>query len=242
MQHLDRVHRRLMRSPLLLSSLLFILLALTAHAASKNQFLKHYTGTPYQDSHYQGGPQKIPGKVECAYYDLGREGVAYHDSDSKNNGSGKLNPADGAYLNQFRMDESVDISYTKFHDQIDNSPYDLVQPSENQLYVGWTEPGEWFNVTVEVARGGTYSADLLYTSNRGGTISLDVNGMPATPAISITSTFNASDPVAWRQWHHWNVMPGVVKLHLREGKNVLTVHVLTGGNMNLAYFDFKPLP
>ena len=52
------------------------------------------------------------------------------------------------------MDEGVDISYTKFHDQIDNSPYDLVQPLENQLYVGWTEPGEWFNLTVEVAQAG----------------------------------------------------------------------------------------
>jgi hypothetical protein len=222
--------------------LLFIFLALTAYAASKNQFLKHYKGTPYQDSHYQGGAQKIPGKIECAYYDRGGEGVAYHDSDSKNKGSGTLNPADGTYLNQFRMDEGVDISYTKFHDQIDNNPYDLVQPSQNQLYVGWTEPGEWFNVTVEVARTGTYSGDLLYTSNRGGTISLDVNGRPGTPAIAITSTFNASDPIAWRQWHHWNVMPAVVNLHLPAGKNVLTLHVLTEGNMNLAYFDFKPSP
>ena len=238
----DEVHGTPTRSFLVLSSLLFIFFALTAHAASKNQFLKHYKGTPYQDSRYQGGAQKIPGKIECAYYDRGGEGVAYHDSDSKNKGSGTLNPADGTYLNQFRMDEGVDISYTKFHDQIDDNPYDLVQPRENQLYVGWTEPGEWFNVTVEIARPGAYSADLLYTSNRGGTISLDVNGRPATPAIAITSTFNASDPIAWRQWHHWNVMPGVLKLHLQAGKNVVTVHVLTEGNMNLAYFDFKPLP
>ncbi len=219
-----------------------LIISTNSHALSRRHYLKNYKGTPYQDSHYQGGAQKIPGKVECAYYDRGGEGVAYHDADSRNKGSGTLNPADGTYLNQFRMDEGVDISYTKFHDQIDNSPYDLVQPPENQLYVGWTEPGEWFNLTVEVARTGTYNADLLYTSNRGGTISLDVNGRPATPAIAITSTFNASDPIAWRQWHHWNVMPGVVKLHLPAGKNVLTVHVLTEGNMNLASFDFKPLP
>jgi hypothetical protein len=47
-------------------------------------------------------------------------------------------------VNQFRMEEGVDISYTKFHAQIDSSPYNVVQPPENQLYVGWTEPGEWF--------------------------------------------------------------------------------------------------
>jgi hypothetical protein len=129
---------------------------------------KTYTGAPYRDGVYTGGAQKIPGRVECAYYDSGGEGVAYHDSDAKNNGSGGLNPADGSYLNQFRMDEGVDTSYTKFHDTIDNSPYDIVQPEENQLYVGWTEPGEWFNLTVDVAKAGVYRGDLLYTSNRGG--------------------------------------------------------------------------
>lgn len=219
--------------------LLFIVLSAASAAWSKSDFLQHYKGTPYHDVRYHDGPQKIPGRVECAYYDLGGEGVAYHDVDAKNNGSGALNPADGTYLNQFRMDEGVDISYTKFHDQIDNSPYDLVQPLENQLYVGWTEPGEWFNLTVEVAQAGMYSAALLFTSNRGGTISIDVNGESATPPLNIPSTFDAADPIAWRQWHHWNVVPELAKLKLPAGKSVLTVHILTEGNMNLAYFEFK---
>jgi hypothetical protein len=220
---------------------LFALVTASAICAAQTDYLKSYKGTPYEESRYHGGAQKIPGKVECAYYDRGGEGIAYHDSDSKNSGSGALNPADGTYLNQFRMNESVDISYTKFHDQIDNSPYDLVQPPENQLYVGWTEPGEWFNITVQTDHAGVYSADILYTSNRGGTISLDVNGKTATPPLTITSTFNASDPVPWRQWHHWNILSNLVTLRLPKGRSVLTVHILTGGNMNLAYFNFKPL-
>jgi hypothetical protein len=211
-------------------------------SASQKEFIRNYKGTPYQDARHQGRAQKIPGRVECSLYDRGGEGVAYHDVDAKNNGSGSLNPADGTYLNQFRMDEGVDISYTKFHDQIDDSPYSIVPPPENQLYVGWTEPGEWFNITVEVAHAGVYSGDLLYTSNRGGTISIDVNGKPSTGPLIITSTYDASDPIAWRQWHHWNILPAVVKLHLPRGKSVLTIHILTEGNMNLAYFDFKPSP
>jgi hypothetical protein len=115
----------------------------------------------------------------------------------------------------------------------------VVHPPENLLYVGWTEPGEWFKITVDVARAGLYSADLLYTSNRGGTISMDVDGKTGTGPLTIQSTFNAADPIAWRQWHHWNVAPGIVKLRLPKGKSVLTVHILSGGNMNLAYFDFK---
>lgn len=209
---------------------------------SQDSFLKNYKGIPFTDSRYHDGPQKIPGKVQCAYYDRGGEGIAYHDADARNNGSGALNPANGTYLNEFRMVEGVDTSYTKFHDQIDNSPYTLVQPPEDQLYVGWTEPGEWFNITVQAARAGDYSADLLYTSNRGGTISVDVNGKPATPPLTITTTFNAADPIAWRQWHHWNLALDLVRLHLAAGTNVLTIHIRTQGNMNLAYLDFKPSP
>jgi hypothetical protein len=202
--------------------------------------LKGYQGKPYHDSVYQGGPQQIPGRVQCAYYDLGGEGVAYHDSDTTNNGSGVLNPANGTYLNEFRMNEGVDTSYTKFHDGIDNSPYDLVLPPEGQLYVGWTVPGEWFNLTVMVEHAGVYTIDLLYTSNRGGTISLDGNGRSLVPEIKIVSTRNDQEPIAWRQWHHWNMLPHVAEVTLPKGKSVLTVHIVSEGNMNLAYFDFKP--
>jgi hypothetical protein len=93
---------------------------------------------------------------------------------------------------------------------------------------------------VQVAHAGVYQADLLYTSNRGGTISIDVNGKDATGPLTIASTFNNSDPIAWRQWHHWNIMSGAIAARLPAGKSVLTVHILTEGNMNLAYFDFKP--
>ena len=215
-----------------------LLLPAFAHA----QLPSSYKGTPFADDHYHDGAQRIPGKVFCAYYDVGGEGIAYHDSDAKNNGSGVLNPPDGNYLNEFRMREGVDISYTKYRDvnPIDNNPFNLFQPPQGLLYVGWTEPGEWFNITVDVAKEGEYVADLLYTSNRGGTISIDVDGKDVTGPLTITSTANANDPIAWRQWHHWNLAKDFVRLKLPAGKNLLTVRVLTEGNMNFAYFDFKP--
>ena len=74
-------------------------------------------------------------------------------------------------------------------------------------YVGWTEPGEWFNIIVDAAQAGTYAADFLYTSNRGGTISVDVNGREATGPLQVPTTYDSADPVAWRQWHHWNLAP-----------------------------------
>ncbi|MFY9725970.1 MAG: hypothetical protein WB579_11685 [Bryobacteraceae bacterium] len=232
--------RNLSRSGLRLP-VITALFTITAVGASNIDFLSHYKGTPYEDGRYHGGAQKIPGVVRCAYYDRGGSGVAYHDADAKNHGSGELNPANGTYLNEFRMGEGVDTSYTKFKrdPQIDDNPFEQVQPPANMLYVGWTEPGEWFNLTVEVAEAGDYTADLLYTSNRGGTISLDINGEAATGPLTIASTFNASDPLAWRQWHHWSIAPGIAKVRLQAGKSVLTVHILTEGNMNLATFAFR---
>jgi hypothetical protein len=216
-----------------------------ATAAFSQSFVSQYKGVAYHDSHYQSGPQKLPGRVLCAYYDLGGEGVAYHDTDPKNHGSGELNPADGTYLNEFRITEGVDTSYTKFDrkpDLIDDNPYDKIVPPRDLPYVGWTEPGEWFNIIVDATQAGTYAADFLYTSNRGGTISIDVNGKDATGPLQIVSTNDPTDPLAWRQWHHWNLASQLFKVGLSKGKNVLTVHIVTNGNMNLAYFDFKQVP
>ena len=226
-----------------LATLPLALIVVTAPLATAQNFLTTYKGAPYTDAHHPIGAQPIPGIVQCAYYDAGGEGVAYHDTDAVNHGSGELNPANGTYLNEFRMHEGVDTSYTKFHSPdipIDNNPYDLVTPPPDQLYVGWTVPGEWFNLTVTVAHAGRYTADLLYTSNRGGTISVDVNGVPSATPINIPSTANPAEPVAWRQWHHWNLLTNATTLNLPAGRNVLTVHILTEGQMNLATLNFKP--
>jgi hypothetical protein len=160
-------------------SVCFMVASILSPTAFSQSFASQYKGLPYHDTRYSGSPQTIPGKVLCAYYDLGGEGVAYHDTDAKNHGSGELNPADGTYLNEFRIHEGVDTSYTKFNrkpDPVDDNPFDKIVPPADLPYVGWTEPGEWFNVSVDVRHAGTYAADFLYTSNRGGTISVDVNG------------------------------------------------------------------
>ena len=222
-------------------SLCFLAASMLPAIAFSQSFLSRYRGLPYHDGRYQGAPQKIPGRVLCAYYDLGGEGVAYHDSDPQNHGSGGLNPADGTYLNEFRIHEGVDTLYTKFYrkpDPIDDNPFDKVVPPADLLYVGWTEAGEWFNITVDVTQAGTYAADFFYTSNRGGTISVDVNGKDGTGPLEIASTYDAADPLAWRQWHHWNLAAQLFRVRLSNGKNIITVHILTNGNMNLAYFNF----
>ena len=201
-----------------------------------------YKGKAYIDSVYISGPQMIPGKLQCEYYDSGGEGIAFHDTDSVNSGSGRLNPADGSYLNEFRINEAVDISYTKFRDPaIDNTIYNFVETEKDQLYVGWTEPGEWTKYTVNVQKTGTYKLGIMYTANQNGKISLSVNDEDKTGPLLITSTFVAADTVGWRQWHHWNYIDSLTTINLKEGIQTITVHTNETGQMNYDYVKFELL-
>lgn len=196
-------------------------------------FLEKYQGKPWKNT-----LQEIPGKVQCELYDLGGEGVAYHDYDSVNNGSGKLNPANGSVLNEFRMHEAVDISYTK-PKEIDNNGYNLVEPAMEQLYVGWTVPGEWLNYSVKIQQSGKYTVGMMYTASGNGGIQLLLDGKEITKELLVPTTRNDKEPVAWRQWHHWNRIDNMAVCELEKGVHVLTVKTVSNGNMNYDYLEFK---
>lgn len=194
-----------------------------------------YKGKPFADSLYKKGPQVIPGKVELAYYDLGGEGVAYHDTDKINNGSGKLNyeqncPASGKktpskYICHFRESEGVDISYTK--DIVDFSHPNLYEPPADQLYLGWQADGEWTNYTVDVKYAGKYKITALYGRNNNNS-SLWINNVKAA---DLTLPVNTGD------WHSWNKAVVGYITFTSTGLNLLTLHYNTGSN--LAYFEFE---
>jgi hypothetical protein len=190
-----------------------------------------------QPGPWKNKKQQIPGRIECEWYDEGGEGIAYHDDDAVNNGSGRLNPVNGTFLNEFRMQEGVDISYTKGRN-IDNTIYNKVPCDTGSLYVGWTKPGEWIRYTVQVAKSGIYEVSTQYTANGEGTISLQADREAETPPLLITSTHDDSDTIAWRQWHHWN-RSIIGKMYLKKGSHSLKLNILTNGNLNLDYLEFK---
>ncbi len=196
-------------------------------------------GQPFGDAIHPGVPQQIPGPVFFAYYDEGGEGVAYHDTGKANQGSGNLNPANGTYLHEFRRHEGVDTSYTKQVPDLESASNKIVPPL-SLLYVGWTEAGEWFKLTVQAAEAGPYTADLLYTAHNDAGISFAINDSPVAVPCTLTSTFDAADPIAWRQWHHWNTARDAVTLTLPKGISVIKVKVVSGGNINLATLAFRP--
>jgi hypothetical protein len=210
-----------------------------------------YLGVPYHDDRYKGGPQVIPGKLQNEYYDTldisdaqktagAEQDITYHDTDNKNSGSGDLN-GKGSYNTEFRISESPDISYTKFNNPgilIDDSPFTIVKPKPDSLYLGWIAPGEWVNYTVDVQTDGDYSLDILYTSKFGGHISFDSDGVDVTGPLAIPATANAADPVEWRKAHHWNKINSLGKFHLKKGRQVLTLHFIDKPVMNFDYMEF----
>jgi hypothetical protein len=111
-------------------------------------------------SPYSGSPAPIPGTIQAAGYDVGGEGVAYHDTTPGNSG--------GA----FRSD-GVDIEAS----------------SAGGYDVGWVTPGEWLNYTVAVAAGGSYTiAFSIAAYGQGGTFHLEMNGANVTGPLTIPDT------------------------------------------------------
>lgn len=195
------------------------------------QLPKTYKGTPFKDAEYRTGAQSIPGRVELAYYDLGGEGIAYHDTDLINNGSGKLNnepnhqrPGVPTYLVHFREKEGVDISFTK--DFADFNHPNKVDPKVNQLYLGWQEDGEWTNYTVDVKAPGTYKIITVY-GFQDNKSSLWLNGVKA---VDLVLPENTGDYHRWTQ-----ATVGEINFPT-AGPNLLTLYYNKGSN--LAYLDF----
>ena len=198
------------------------------------QIPKEYKGKPFKDKYYKKGAQQIPGRVELAYYDLGGEGVAYHDVTPENEGS-KLNhevhdygshwrPGVPAYIAFFRENEGVDISYTK--DWADFNHPNKVDPMVNQLYIGWESDGEWTNYTIQVNKAGKYRIITVY-GNQDNHSELWLNGSKACSLLLPENTGN---------WHYWTQATIGEIVFPKAGKNLLTLKYNKGSN--LAYLDF----
>lgn len=95
---------------------------------------------PLPRSYFTGQPMPIPGKIEAENFDIGEEGLTYHDTDSKN------------ITENYRPNEPVDIS-------------DL---GNNVIYVIDNFPGEWLEYTVNVAQKGDYTLTIPIAAYPGG--------------------------------------------------------------------------
>lgn len=137
-------------------------LVLMAAGASTNTPTRTNTPTAGQSAYPGGVPWAIPGTIQAENYDLGGEGVAYHDTDTANNGG------------QFRTD-SVDIESTS--------------DTGGGYNVGWTRTDEWIEYTVNVAAAGSYTLTERVASGAAtGQFRVEFNGVDKTGVISVPNT------------------------------------------------------
>lgn len=182
----------------------------------------------YSGKAYENKPQTIPGRVQAELYDSGGEGVAYHDADAVNNGSGKLNQG-STIVDRFRQDEGVDLSYTKTN--IDKT-LDGTQEKTGDLYLGWTAPGEWLNYTLDVQASGKYRIQAHLSSRTAvAQIALAFDGVEQASPIQLPTTGH---------WHTWRNVENLAEVNLEKGIHVMKLSVLKEGNFNLDYLDFVP--
>ncbi len=168
-------------------------------------------GTSSGSTPYSGTPTPIPGTIQFENYDLGGEGVAYHDADAANLG--------GAY----RTTEGVDIQTTG--------------DTGGGYNVGWTLAGEWMNYTVNVQTAGAYTMTARVASGgQGGTFHLTVDG-----AALAGSTLTVPNTGAWQTYTNLTAsvtLPqGQHILRFVEDTNGTTGWI---GNLNWLSFALAP--
>ena len=113
---------------------------------------------------------QIPGKIEAEEYDLGGEGLAYHEANMNGNqGTGT-----------FRDDE-VDI--------------EVCTDAGGGFNLGYTLTEEWLEYTVEVANTGNYDLDLrLAKDGDGGLFHIEMDDVDITGPIAVPNTGG------WQVW------------------------------------------
>jgi beta-glucosidase len=169
-----------------------------------------------QQPHPGPDPHPIPGKIEAEDYDVGGEGVAYHDTTLGNEGG------------EYRSDD-VDVQTTT--------------DGGDGYNVGWIEEGEWLEYTVDVAATGLYDIQTRVASAMDRTISetLPVIGtiswtVPLTRVLHVEfDGMDVSGPmifVATGGWHDWTSV-FARRIPMTEGQHVMRVAMDLGGfNVN----------
>jgi ELWxxDGT repeat protein len=121
-------------------------LRLISPATNQVFYIARPSGQPYwqlrtlqlqsspQEGPFGGTPWPVPGLIQAVNFDVGGEGVAYHDTTTDNEGG------------QYRPTEGVDI--------------EVCNDTNGGFCVFQTRPGEWLNYTIQAAATGMYQLDV----------------------------------------------------------------------------------
>jgi Carbohydrate binding module (family 6) len=185
-----------------------------------------YTGLPYG-----GVVQTIPGKIEMERYDLGGEGVAYHDGEGKEafNQCG-FNRADAPV--RLACSHGAGAYSDKLAGGCGPAP-------DGDVYLGWITAGEWYKYTVNVTEPGTYViAGREGVAANNVTVSFVFSPTINSGPVKLPSTQGCNN---YEAYHIWAVHNNLAEITLPAGRYVLTINMVAVA-MNIDYFTFTKKP
>ena len=158
-----------------------------------------------------------PGAVlQAVDYDLGKNGVAYSDNDTSNEGSAERARNVGNRGRVYRND-GVDI-------RKDSARYE-------SYYVSDIEKGEWLQYSINVLKKGQYTIQLLVAADKeGGSLSVKLGQNFIANDVKVPNTEGL------KKWQ----MVEIKNVNLPAGKQVLRVYIGEGGfNLKSIGFGLK---
>jgi chitodextrinase len=158
-------------------------------------------------SPYSGTPIPVPSTFEAENFDVGGEGVAYHDATTGNLGG------------QYRTSENVDIVISS--DSIGGG-----------YVINNFTTGEWLSYTVNVATAGVYDIDIrASTTYSTSAFHVEIDGADVTGAITVPNT-GSWDTWQWVGKKNVSLPAGkhVLKIHSNQAYfNINQIRVLASG-------------
>ncbi len=160
------------------------------------------------------------GRLQCAAYDLGGEGVAYHDSTPANQGSGTLTA--------ISMNSGASRRSTPASPRAIGAPRprrSTTRPSTacsremGQLYVAG--PSRANGSTTRSKSPPPAPAPWTCFTPRGmaARSRCRLTGRTSSGLITLESTEDRRDPLDWRQWHHWDLRRDAARAALPAGRH-----------------------
>ncbi|MBQ9362601.1 MAG: endo-1,4-beta-xylanase [Bacteroidaceae bacterium] len=144
------------------------------------------------------GEIELPGTLQAENFDVGGEGVTFHDSDTKNEGTSYRTNGGGV---------------------------DIVTGNKGYA-IGYTATGEWLEYTVNVKKAGIYAYDAYVSSGvSGSSVQLAVdNGDEVknlTEVIVVPQTGNSN-------WDKYVAVHGRTLVSLDEGTQIIRLNITGG--------------
>jgi len=132
-----------------------------------------FAGASSGEAPFGGTPAAIPGTIQCEDYDVGGEGVAYHDSDAANSGG------------QHRTD-GVDV--------------ETCGDAGGGFDIGWTNAGEWLRYTVNVATAGTRTVSFRVASVAAVGTAAGSFHLQTPSGTNLSGTINVPGTGGWQTY------------------------------------------